>query len=62
MAESGAADKILSLNVTETTEPGSTARAQHVDEITRSHEQPYIDQTLLHRLAELVLARHDRQV
>jgi len=42
------------LNVAETTEPGSAVRTQRVDEIARGHEQPYIDQALLHRLAELI--------
>jgi hypothetical protein len=42
------------LNVAETTEPGSAARAQRVEEIAHGHEQPYIDQALLCRLAELV--------
>lgn len=43
------------LNVAETTEPGSAARAQRVEEIVASHKQPYIDQALLRRLAELVV-------
>lgn len=47
------------LNVAETTEPGSAARAQRVEEITRSHAQPYIDQSLLRRLAQLVMSLRD---
>ena len=43
------------LNVAETTEPGSNARVQRIEEIAHGHAQPHIDQALLHRLAELVL-------
>jgi transcriptional regulator with XRE-family HTH domain len=49
------------LNVAETTEPGSTARAQRVEEIARGHQQPHIDQSFLRRLAELVFSLCNRQ-
>ena len=49
------------LNVAETTEPGSTVRAQRVEEIAHSHQQPYIDQVLLRRLAELVFTLRDQR-
>jgi hypothetical protein len=50
------------LNVAETTEPGSTARAQRVEEIAHGHAQSYFDQALLRRLAELVLTLRDQRV
>jgi len=43
------------LNVAETTEPGSTARAQRIEEIAHGHAQPHIDQALPRRLAELIV-------
>jgi hypothetical protein len=49
------------LNVAETTEPGSAARDQRVKEIAHGHEQPYIDQALLRRLAELVFTLRDQR-
>jgi hypothetical protein len=49
------------LNVAETTEPGSTARTQRVEEIAHGHQQSYIDQALLNRLAELAFAPRARQ-
>lgn len=48
------------LNVAETTEPGSTARAQRVEEIAHHHQQSYIDQAILRRLAELVFTPRDQ--
>jgi hypothetical protein len=50
------------LNVAETTEPASTARTRRVKEIAHVHEQPYIDQALLRRLAELVFTLRDQRV
>ena len=50
------------LNVAETTETGSTARAQRVKEIVRGHQQSYIDQALLHRLPELIFTLRDQRV
>jgi transcriptional regulator with XRE-family HTH domain len=44
------------LNVAETTEPGSTIRAQRVAEIARSHGQSYFDQAILRHLAELIFS------
>jgi transcriptional regulator with XRE-family HTH domain len=44
------------LNVAETTQPGSPARERIMAEILRAHQQPYIDQALLRRLAELVFS------
>jgi len=49
------------LKVAETTPPGSPARERIIAEILRGHQQPYIDQALLHRLAELVLTLRDRR-
>jgi hypothetical protein len=49
------------LNVAETTEPSSAARAQRVEEIAHHHEQSYIDQALLRRLAELVMSLRDQR-
>jgi hypothetical protein len=49
------------LNVAETTEPGSTARAQRVGEVAHCIEQPCIDQALLRRLAELVFTLRDQR-
>jgi hypothetical protein len=50
------------LNVAETTEPGSTARAKRVEGIAHGHQQSYIDQALLRRLAELVFILRDTRV
>ena len=47
------------LNVAETTEPGSTVRAQRIEEIAHGHQQSYIDQALLRRLAQLVTSLRD---
>ncbi len=44
------------LNVAETTQPGSAARERGVANIVSVHQQPYIDQALLRRLAELVFS------
>jgi hypothetical protein len=44
------------LNVVETTQPGSAARERGVANIVSVHQQPYIDQALLRRLAELVFS------
>lgn len=49
------------LDVAESTEPGSPQRAQLVEEKIHSLERPYIDQSLLHRLAELVLPLRDQR-
>jgi len=48
------------LNVAETTEPGSGARERRVAEILSGHQQPYIDQALLRRLADMVLGWRSR--
>ena len=47
------------LTVAENTQPGSTARDQGLTDVFRSHQQPYFDQSLLHRLAELVMSLRD---
>ena len=47
------------LTVAENTQPGSTARDQGLADVFHSHQQPYFDQTLLHRLAELVMSLRD---
>jgi hypothetical protein len=44
------------LNVAETTQPGSPARDRVVQTILSVHQQPHIDQALLHHLAELVFS------
>jgi transcriptional regulator with XRE-family HTH domain len=49
------------LNVAESTPPGSPQRAQLVEEKIHSLERPYIDQSLLRRLAELVLPLRDQR-
>jgi hypothetical protein len=49
------------LNVAESTQPGSPLRAQRVEEVIHSLERPSIDQTLLHRLAELVMSLRAQQ-
>ena len=49
------------LNVAETTEPASAARAQRLEEIAQGHKQSYIDQALLRRMAELIFTRRDQQ-
>ncbi len=46
------------LTVAENTQPGSTARDQGLADVFRSHQQPYFDQSLLRRLAEIVLPWH----
>jgi hypothetical protein len=50
------------LNVAEATEPGSAARTQRVEEIAHHHQQSYIDQALLRRLAELVFTLRAQRV
>ncbi|MCX6841822.1 MAG: helix-turn-helix transcriptional regulator [candidate division WOR-3 bacterium] len=47
------------LNVAESTQPGSPQRTQRIEEVIHSMERPYIDQSLLRRLAELVLPLRD---
>jgi len=49
------------LNVAESTQPGSPHRAQRIEEVIHSMERPYIDQSVLHRLAELVLSLRAQQ-
>ncbi len=49
------------LNVAESTQPGSPQRAQRIEEVIHSMERPYIDQSLLHRLAELVMLLRAQQ-
>jgi transcriptional regulator with XRE-family HTH domain len=49
------------LNVAESTQPGSPQRAQRIEEMIHAIERPYIDQSLLHRLAELVLSLRTQQ-
>ncbi|MBN2464846.1 helix-turn-helix domain-containing protein [candidate division WOR-3 bacterium] len=46
------------LNVAETTAAGSPERDRMVQTILSVHQQPYIDQALLRRLAELILYLH----
>jgi transcriptional regulator with XRE-family HTH domain len=47
------------LNVAESTQPGSPQRAQRIEEIIHAIERPYLDQSLLRRLAQLVLTLRD---
>ena len=49
------------LNVAESTQPGSPQRAQRVEEVIHSMERPYIDQSVLHRLLELVVSLRDQR-
>jgi transcriptional regulator with XRE-family HTH domain len=49
------------LTVAENTRPGSTARDQGLADVFRRHQQPYFDQALLRRLAELVMSLRDRR-
>jgi transcriptional regulator with XRE-family HTH domain len=49
------------LIVAETTEPGSAARAKRIEEIAHGNEHPYIDQTLLRRVAVLVFTLCDQR-
>ncbi|MBM3331706.1 helix-turn-helix domain-containing protein [candidate division WOR-3 bacterium] len=44
------------LNVAEATQPGTAARERIIRDIVSGHQQSYIDQALLHRLAELVFS------
>ena len=49
------------LTVAESTQPGSTARDQGLADVFHSHQQPYFDQALLRRLAELVFTLRDQR-
>jgi transcriptional regulator with XRE-family HTH domain len=49
------------LNVAESTQPGSPQRAQRIEEMIHAIERPYIDKSMLHRLAELVMSLRAQQ-
>ena len=49
------------LNVAESTQPGSPQRTQRIEEMIHAIERPYIDQSLLRRLAELVTSLRNQQ-
>jgi len=49
------------LNIAESTEPGSPQRARRIEETVTSLPRPYVDQSLLRRLAELVTSLRDQR-